>query len=414
MSEKTMIAVQEAQHIILGHTPVMGLERIELLSTLGRVLGEDIAAPFDIPLWDNSAMDGFAVRFQDIETALPDCPVHLTVIEDLPAGYLPQKAVGPLQATRIMTGAPLPTGADTVVRKEDTVSSPATVDILTPPSRGENIRRRGENVRQGDLTLPRGTVLRPGHIGLLASFCRSHLAVHQVPKVAVLATGDEVVAIDGERDQSKLVDSNTYSIAAQIKECGAHPLILGIARDERTELQRKLKEGLSADVIVTTGGISVGDYDYVREILEGLGVEMRFSKVAMRPGRPATFGTLGDKLVFGLPGNPVSCMVCFELFVRPALLKMMGYNQVYRPRVEAVLAHDLTTKKGLRFFLRVQLTHRDGQVYASATGDQGSGILRSMALAKGLLVVPEDREKAHAGDKVTVYLLDPLFSPLPL
>lgn len=414
MGEKTFIAVHEAQDIILGHTPVMGLERIELLSALGRVLEENIAAPFDIPRWDNSAMDGFAVRFQDIEAAVPDRPVQLTVIEDLPAGYLPQKAIGPNQASRIMTGAPLPTGADTVVRKEDTLSSATTVQILIPPSRGENIRRRGENVRQGVLTLPRGTVLRPGHVGLLASFCRSHLAVHQVPRVAILATGDEVTAIDGERDPSKLVDSNTYSIAAQVKECGALPVVLGIACDDKIELQTKIREGLSADVIITTGGISVGDYDYVREILEGLGVEMRFSKVAMRPGRPVTFGILKDKLVFGLPGNPVSCMVCFELFVRPALLKMMGHTQVFRPRVEAVLAHDLTTKKGLRFFLRVQLTHRDGHVYASATGDQGSGILRSMALANGLLVMPEDRENAQAGDKVTVYLLDPLFSPLPL
>lgn len=413
MNQNNMISVQDAQEIVLSNTPTMALEKLGILSTLGRVLGEDVFAPFDIPRWDNSAMDGYAVRFEDIGAALPDHPVRLSVIEDLPAGYLPQQTVGPLQATRIMTGAPVPPGADTVVRKEDTICDGDIVQILTSPLQGENVRRRAENVRQGDLTLPRGTVLRPAHVGLLASFCRSHLPVHQVPRVAVLATGDEIMPIDGQRDPSKLVDSNTYSIAAQVKECGALPLVLGIARDDKAELLEKLRGALSAEVILTTGGVSVGDYDFVREILESLGVEMKFSRVAMRPGRPATFGTLGEKLVFGLPGNPVSCMVCFELFVRPALLKMMGYTQVLRPRIEAILAHDLETKKGLRFFLRVRLSHRDGQVYASATGNQSSGILRSMALANGLLVMPEDRETAHAGDKVTVYLLDPLFSPLP-
>lgn len=413
MSEKVMISVLDAQKTVLSNAMTMGLEKTDLLTALGRVLGEDVFAPFDIPGWDNSAMDGYAVRCEDLSAATSDHPIRLSVIEELPAGYVPQKTLGPLQATRIMTGAPVPPGADTVVRKEDTYSDRDTVQIFIAPAKGENIRRRGENVRQGDLTLPRGTVLRPAHIGLLASFCRSHVAVHQAPRVAILATGDEIMPIDGERDSSKLVDSNTYSIAAQVKECGALSLVLGIARDEKAELVKKLHEGLTADVVITTGGISVGDYDFVREIFESLGVKMVFSKVAMRPGKPVSFGTLGEKLVFGLPGNPVSCMVCFELFVRPALLKMMGHTQVLRPQVEAVLVHDLETKKGLRFFLRVQLSHREGRIYASATGNQSSGILRSMALANGLLVIPEETEQVRAGDTVTVYLLDPLFSPLP-
>jgi molybdopterin molybdotransferase len=404
-----MITVDEARSIVLSHVEVGGNEKIDLLSALGRVIEEDIVASFDIPPWDNSAMDGYAVRFDDIRESSYDNPAILKVIEDLPAGYLPKNAIEPSQATRIMTGAPLPGGADTVVRQEDTSSQENTVHILIPPEKGANIRRAGENVKKGDRAIQRGTVLRPAHIGLLASLSRSYVSTYQVPKVAVLSTGDEVADIDAEKDPSKIVNSNTYAIASQIKECGATPMMLGIARDERTELTAKLKQGLSADVIITTGGVSVGEYDFVMDALKELGAELKFWKVAMRPGKPSTFGTIADKLLFGLPGNPVSCMVCFELFVRPALLKKMGHRHLFRPVVRAVLAENVMTKKGLRFFVRVRLYYENGQLSASTTGAQGSGILKSMVQANGLMIVSEDKEEVKAGEEVRVYVLDRTF-----
>lgn len=404
-----MISVDEARNIVLGHTEVGGCEKTDLLSALGRVIEEDVVASFDIPPWDNSAMDGYAVRFEDIREASSDNPAVLSVIEDLPAGYLPKNAVGPSQATRIMTGAPLPEGADTVVRQEDTSAQEDTVHILIPPEKGANIRRAGENVRREDSAIEKGTLLRPPHIGLLASLSRSYVSTYQAPKVAVLSTGDEVADIDAEKDRSKIVNSNTYSIASQIRECGAVPMMLGIARDERTELAAKLRQGLSADVIITTGGVSVGEYDYVMDALKELGAELKFWKVAMRPGKPSTFGTIGNKLLFGLPGNPVSCMVCFELFTRPALLKKMGHRHLFRPVVRAILAEDVMTKKGLRFFVRVRLYYENGELYASTTGEQGSGILKSMVQANGLMIVPEDREKVQAGEEMRVYVLDRTF-----
>jgi len=404
-----MITVAEARRIVLTRTEAGGGEKIDLLSALGRVIEEDIVASFNIPPWDNSAMDGYAVRFDDIRECSSHTPVTLTVVEDLPAGDLPEKVIAPLQAARIMTGAPLPEGADTVVRQEDTDSQGNAVQVLIAPERGANIRKAGENVGKGDRVIPRGTVLRPAHIGLLASLARSYVSVYQVPKVAILSTGNEVADIDTEKDRSKIVNSNTYSIASQIKECGAIPMMLGIARDERTEITAKLRQGLSADVIVTTGGVSVGEYDFVMDALQELGAEQKFWKVAMRPGMPSAFGTIADKLLFGLPGNPVSCMVCFELFVRPALLKKMGHQHLFRPVVRAKLAESVMTKKGLRFFVRVRLYYENGQLFASTTGDQGSGILKSMVQANGLMIVAEEREEVKAGEDVKVYVLDRTF-----
>jgi len=404
-----MISVDEARDIILSHTETMGVEKIELLSSLGRVIGEDIFAPFDIPPWDNSAMDGYAARFEDIKRASPESPVELKVIEELPAGYLPKNSIGPFQAVRIMTGALIPEGADTVVRKEDTSSANDTVKILVVPEKGANIRKAGENVKKGEKVISRGTVLRPPHIGLLASFSRCYISVYQVPRVAILSTGDEIIDIDGENNASKIVNSNTYSISSQVKECGATPIILGIARDNKDELTAKLSQGLRADVIITTGGVSVGEYDFMLSILKEMGAEMKFWKVAMRPGKPSTFGVLDNKLIFGLPGNQVSCMVCFEQFVRPSLLKKMGHKFLYRPLLKAILTEDIKTKKGLRFFLRVRLSLRNGELYATTTGDQGSGILKSMIKANGLMIVPEDKEKVKAGERVDVQVLDRTF-----
>jgi molybdopterin molybdotransferase len=404
-----MISVDEARTIVLSHTLPMGIEKVDLLTSLGRVIGEEIIAPFNIPPWDNSAMDGYAVRFEDIKNACFDKPTKLKVIEELPAGFLPKNQVGPMQATHIMTGAPIPQGADTVVRKEDTSSSEDNVHILAPPNKGENIRLAGENVMRGDKVIQARTVIRPPHVGMLASFAKSFISVYQVPTVAILSTGDEVIDIDEEGDSSKIINSNTYSLAAQVKECGALPLMLGIARDDKREILAKITQGLSADVILTTGGVSVGEYDFVKDVLEEMSGEIKFWNVAMRPGKPTAFGLIAGKLIFGLPGNPVSCMVCFEQFVRPALLKKMGHTHLFRPQIEAVLVDDVKTKKDLRFFIRVRLGFREGVLCATTTGDQGSGILKSMIQANGLMVVTEDKKEIKAGEKVSVQVLDHTF-----
>ncbi|HPD60496.1 MAG TPA: molybdopterin molybdotransferase MoeA [Thermodesulfobacteriota bacterium] len=404
-----MISFDKARSIVLSHTHPMGREKVDLLTALGRVIGENVIAPFNIPPWDNSAMDGYAVRFEDIKDASPNRPISLKVIEELPAGFLPAKKVGPKQATHIMTGAPIPQGADTVVMKEDTSTSEDSVKILHPSQKGRNIRLTGENVKRGDKVISAGTTLRPPHIGMLASFSKSFVLVYQVPKVAILSTGDEVIDIDEKGDTSKIINSNSYSLAALVKECGALPLILGIARDDKREISAKITQGLSADVILTTGGVSVGEYDFVKDVLEEMGGEIKFWKVAMRPGSPTAFGLIADKLIFGLPGNPVSCMVCFEQFVRPALLKKMGHTHLFRPQVEAVLLDDVETKKDLRFFIRVRLGFREGVLCATTTGDQGSGILKSMIQANGLMVVTEDKQEIMSGEKVSVQVLDHTF-----
>ncbi len=404
-----MISVEEAQSIVLNHTEPLGLEKVDILSSLGRINGQDIFAPFDVPPWDNSAMDGYAVRFNDIHGALAEKPVPLHIVDNLRAGSIPRIALGPQQAIRIMTGAPMPEGADTVVRQEDTEPSQDSVAVLIPPARGANIREAGENVRKGDKAIPSGTLIRPPHIGMLASFSRSFVAVYQQPQVAILSTGDEIAEIDDPHDPTKIVNSNMYSIAAQVKECGALPIMLGIASDTKEDLYSKLSYALSADVVITTGGVSVGEYDYVKDVLEEMGVETKFWKVSMRPGKPSTFGVSGNTIVFGLPGNPVSCMVCFEQFVRPALLKKMGHTHLFRLQRDAILAEDITTKKNLCYFLRVRVYFQHGVLYATTTGDQGSGILKSMLQANGLMVVPAGKGVVKAGEKLAVQILDPSF-----
>ncbi|MBN2467315.1 MAG: molybdopterin molybdotransferase MoeA [Deltaproteobacteria bacterium] len=404
-----MISVDEARNIILSHARVIGLEKIDLMSSLGRIAGEDVYASFDIPPWDNSAMDGYAVRFEDINDATPDNPVRLMVIQDLAAGYFAEKTVGSSQAIRIMTGAPIPNGADTVVMKEDTTSSTDTVTIAAAPAKGANIRRTGESVAKGSLVIRKNTLLRPPHIGMLASLGQNHVSVHQRPRVAVLSTGDEVIEIDSPRDPSKIINSNTYSISAQVLECGAVPVALGIARDDKQTLVEKLRMGLSADVIITTGGVSVGEYDYVKDALEAIGTDIKFWKVAMRPGKPVTFGVIAEKLVFGLPGNPVSCMVSFEQFVRPALLKKMGSPALFRPLLTVTIKEEIKTQKNLTYFLRVRVTCEGDRLYATTTGEQGSGILTSMVDANGLLIIPPEKNEVKAGEKMTVQILDRSF-----
>jgi molybdopterin molybdotransferase len=401
-----MIRVEEALKLILDTVKGLGMEKVDILSSLGRVLGEDVVARYSIPPWDNSAMDGYAVRCEDIAGATPARPVLLKVVEDLPAGTVATREVGKGEAIRIMTGAPVPPHADTVVKVEDTRKEGAEVAVLLNVSKGEHIRRAGEDVRSGEVVFKKGTALRPAEVGVLSSLQRSFVYVYQRPRVAILSTGDELVDVDGELEGGKIVNSNTYSLASLVRDAGGVPLILGIAKDTREDLVAKFYGGLHADMILSSGGVSVGDYDLVKEVLKDLGVEMKFWKVAMRPGQPLAFGVIGGKPTFGLPGNPVSAMVSFEEFVRPAMRKAGGERRLFRPVVDAVLKEDMEKKPGRRHFVRCIVTLKEGRYTATATGEQGSGILTSMVRANGLIVLQEEKTSFKAGEMVKVQLLD--------
>jgi molybdopterin molybdotransferase len=401
-----MISVDEALHAILESISPLRLEKVSFMETLGRVLGEDIISGRNIPPGDNSAMDGYALRAADTLFASRENPLTLRVIEDIPAGRMPKKKVKAGEASRIMTGALVPEGADAVLRVEDTESAEKKVSIFASVEAGMDIRLAGEDVKKGERVLSRGDIIRPAEIGMLASLSRSSIYVFQKPVAAILATGDELVDVDEPVPPGKIVNSNSYALAAQVMECGGIPMQLGIAKDSREDLAAKFQAALRADVIISSGGVSVGDYDLVKDVMKELGSKMQFWKVAMRPGRPLVYGTIGGKPLFGLPGNPVSSMVSFEQFVRPALLKMMGRRNLFRKSVQAILMENLSKPGGLRSFLRARVVFENGQYRVTTTGEQGSGILKSMVRANGLIILPENITVAKKNDAVTVQILD--------
>lgn len=402
--------LEDAQRIVLDACQPLPVEKVGLIEALGRVLGEDIIAPRDNPPWDNSAMDGFAVRWEDIkqEHAITK-PMVLKVIEEVSAGKVATKTVGPGQAIRIMTGAPMPKGADTVVKVEDTESTGDSVTIFKEVERGGNIRPQGEDVKKGDTIIAKGSVLRPAEAGMLAILAKAFVPVYQQPRVAILATGDELVDLDERLEDDKIVNSNSYGTAAAVREAGAIPILLGIAKDQPAAMKEKIAQGLNADVLVLSGGVSMGDYDFTKAVFKELGAEMNFWHLAIRPGQPLAFGKIQGKLAFGLPGNPVSSMVTFEQLVRPALLKMSGHRSYGRPVVQAVFQEKFSKRPDRRHFLRGILKMENGTLTVRTTGPQGSGILTSMVKANGLIDVPLHAEKLNPGDIVQVQVLNPQF-----
>ena len=401
-----MINVEEALDKVLSHIRPLGSEKVSILDALGRVCAEDIIANRDIPPFNNSGMDGYAVRSEDIKNASPEHPVQLEVIEDLPAGFIPKRRVERGNSIRIMTGALIPEGADAVAPVEGTKKEGNFVSIFASSFPGEYIRKAGEDVKEGECVISTGDLIDPAEIGMLASVGRSFVAVYQRVTAAILCTGEELVDVDGDLNGTKIVSSNSYSLAAQVKDCGGIPIQLGIAKDRKDEIKEKLLQGIRADVLISSAGVSVADYDFVKDVLADLGVEIVFWKVAMKPGMPVAFGTVQGKPVFGLPGNPVSSMVSFEQFVRPSLLKMMGHRQLFRPVIDAVLKESFQKSPGRRHFVRAFVSLDKGQYFVSPTGAQGSGILKSMVKANGLMVIPEDRKIVKAGETVEVQLLD--------
>ena len=416
-----MISVEEALERILSHVNILEEEPVPILDALGQVLAEDISSGIDIPPLDNAAMDGYAVQAGDTARAGSDSPACLRVIDTVIAGAISEREVRPGTAIRIMTGAPVPKGADSVVRFENTDEEarrgkPANneIGILCKTKTGLNIRRAGEDVTRGSLVLKKGTVIRPAEVGVLASLGKGHVRVIRRPVVAILATGNELVEISRPLPPGKIYNSNTYSVAALVRRYGGIPKLLGIALDSEASLVAGLRRGLDADMLITSGGVSAGDYDMVKDVLAKEG-KISFWTVRMKPGKPLAFGTIKgtDKKGaarniphLGLPGNPVSSMVTFELFARPAIFKMMGKKSLTKPTVEAVIEEPVINTDGRRVYTRAIVTRRGDKYYARLTGPQGSGILTSMSLANGLVIVPEDRAELKAGEMARVIMLD--------
>jgi len=397
------LTVAAAQRCVIEAMKRLGAESVPLQQALGRVLAADVIANRDQPPYDVSAMDGFAIRSADVANA----PAVLEIVEDIKAGDMPRKTVQAGQCARIMTGAPVPCGADAVIRVEDTEAVSDTqmrINVAVKPR--NDIRDRGESMRDGEVVLNAGTEVTPGVVGMLAMVKASSVEVWCQPRVAILSTGDELEGLEAPFDANKIPDANSYALMAQVQALGIQPVLLGIARDEPEHLKEMLQRGLQFDVLLVSGGTSVGVHDYVRPTLEALGVQMKFWRVQMKPGHPMAFGVAPLTWVFGLPGNPVSSMVCFEQFVGPALRYCMGHAKVFRRTVVAKLTHDVKHKHSRTEFVRVMLGRESSGFTATPTGDQGSGILRSMAMAEGLMIVPAESKGVGAGEQVTVQLLD--------
>jgi molybdopterin molybdotransferase len=410
-------SVTQAQEIILAHTQRQDIESVPIDQALGRVLAEDVAANRNHPPYDVSAMDGYAICHADTAGATKDSPVVLKVVDDIRAGSAPRCAVGAGEASMIMTGAPVPDGADAVIRVEDSSRRShkgrhskeehgPDVDIWAESPPGDHIRPMGENLRLGDTVARAGDAIRPAEVGILAMVKKAEVAVYRQPTVAILSSGDELEDIDEPFDAAKIPNANSYTVMAQLQAIGIRPVILGIARDTPEQLKEKLLEGLKYDVLIISGGVSVGHHDFVRPTLKDMGITMHFWRVAMRPGHPMAFGSTEKTSVFALPGNPVASMVCAEEFVVPAMRKMMGFTKLFRLTIEAVVGRSVKDKEGRMHFMRATLEKdANGACVVTSVGSQGSGILMSMVNADALMVVPASSTGLSEGEKVRVQLL---------
>jgi molybdopterin molybdotransferase len=395
-----MLTFEEARDTVLSRVSPLGTETVPLADAAGRVLAGEVRSPWDLPPWDNSAMDGYAVRADDCRGS-----ATLRISGYMAAGGPDAPRVTPGCAVKIMTGSPVPEGCDAVVPFEDAEERDGIVRVPAPVKPRSHIRFRAEDIPAGTVVVPGGTVLRPPEIAMFASFGLSAVTVYRRPRVAVLSTGDELVEPGELPGPGKIVNSNSHAIAAAVVEAGGAPALLGIARDDRHSLLEKLSAGLEADVLVTSAGVSAGDRDFVRDVLAELGVTPVFWKVLIKPGGPTAFGLKGGTAVFSLPGNPVSCLITFELFVRPAIRKMTGHACPLKPAVKAILAEPVKKKPGKTQFFRVTIESGEEGYVARTSGDQNTGILRSLIRADGIAVLPAERTAFAAGEKVDVLLL---------
>ena len=410
------LAPGEAARRILAEVRRQPPLRLPLDDALGSILAEAVASPLDIPPWTNSAMDGYAARAADVRGATREAPRRLRVLESLPAGSFPTRAIGPGECSRIFTGAPLPEGADSVIRQEDTDfgvrdegRGGREVEIYNDRDCGANTRRAGEDLRKGDIALPEGTELGPAPLGVLASLAVAHPVVYRRPRVGILGGGDEIVDVDQPEailSGRRIASSNTHTLMALVRQTGGEPVNLGLARDTPESLREHLERAAACDLLVTSAGISVGEHDHLRAVVGELGAELKFWKLRMRPGAPVGFGVLRGMPWIGLPGNPVSTMVTFELFVRPAIRKMMGHPLPFRRAVSVTVAEPIRLGPKLQHFLRAVVHPGAAGLEARLTGPQGSGILTSMVKANALLIIPEGQHETPEGALASALLLD--------
>ncbi len=409
-----LLNVDTALANILGSMTRLGHETVPLIQSLDRIIAEDILSPIHLPPFDNSAMDGYAIHAADSQHASQTNPASLTVVMDIPAGAAPTASLKPGQAARIMTGAPIPAGATAIIPIEDTndnwqkgdASLPPRVDILKPVDEGAHIRRAGENILAGAMVMAAGTLIRPAELGMLAAVGQAEIKVIRKPKALILTTGDELADIHQPLAPGKIRDTNSYTLAGLVRQAGGIPVRLPIASDSLDSIRRLYRTALAQqpDMLISSAGVSVGAADLVKVVMDELG-DIDFWRINMRPGKPLAYGAIQGIPFFGLPGNPVSAMVTFEIFVRPALAKLAG-RSYQPPIIKAKIAADMLSD-GRRSYNRVTLSRRDGQVIARSTGIQSSGALMSMALADGLAVIPEGRRLVPAGAELSVLLLRP-------
>lgn len=396
------LSFEAARAMILERVARLPAEESPLVEAVGRVLAEDVVAPWDLPHWDNSAMDGYAVRAAECAPGRSLRLCGMVLAGQSASGV----AVEPGCAVRIMTGAPVPAGGDAIVPLEETTSEGENVVLNGPVKPGAHLRVRGEDVAEGALVLAAGTLVRPAEISMLASCGRRTVKVYRRPRVAILSTGDELVEPGETPGPGQIINSNDAALAAAVREAGGEPELLGISGDDRDSLTHKISAGLAVDALVTTAGVSMGDRDHVRDILDALGVERLFWKVDIKPGRPTAFGLKEGRPVFSLPGNPVSSLLTFEVFVRPALRQMQGHVQVLQPTVKAVLETAVSKKPGRVHFLRVVVSSAGEQLVARSAGDQNTGILTTLLRANGLAILPAEGEEFPAGTVVDVQMID--------
>jgi molybdopterin molybdotransferase len=406
-----VISVEEALERILSRVTALGDERVALPQALHRVLAEEVESPLDMPPWPASSMDGYALQSEDTHAAVAAAPVRLAVAGRVPAGGVAERALRAGEAFRIFTGAPLPEGADSVVPQEDVTAEGGVLLVPRPVREGDFVRPRGEDMKRGDRVLDRGRVLSAADVGLLATVGHARVSVIRRPRVGILSTGDELVDLGGTIGPGQIPNSNSYSLIAQVIEAGAVPVSLGIAGDRRDEIEARLQWGLGCDLVMSSAGVSVGEHDFVKDALARLGAEQHLWLVDMRPGKPIAFSTIpqegkGALALFALPGNPVSAMVTFELFVRPAILRMAGHARLHRPTISARALDPIANRDRRRGYLRVTLTPSDDGYGARLTGTQSSGVLRSMVAADGLAIVAGETT-ISPGQPVKVIVLRP-------
>ncbi len=393
-----MISVAEASERILARIAALAGEPVATGNGVGRVLSGGIEAPIDSPPWNNSSMDGYAVRSSDISMV----PVSLRVIEEIAAGRFPSRGIEEGEAMRVMTGAPVPPGADTVIRREDTDDGRDIVSIANDRDLQKNIRRKGEDFSAGDLLFESGEEIRVAHAGALASAGIKSVSVHRRPKVALISSGDELVELDDftpDDSAKKIVSSNSVTLSALIRDAGGEPIDLGIAKDDRASIREKLGSAAGADLIITSAGISVGDHDHVRDAIAEAGGTIDFWKVRMRPGAPLAFGDVNGIPWIGMSGNPVSAMVTFEVFVRPVIRRMLGHRQLFAPTIAAKVGSPLRIAAPLMHFLRVVISlNEKGEHVARLAGSQSSSVITAMARANALLIIPGDRLEIAEGE----------------